>query len=237
MIAGLPWGISWLFIIATAIAAGFFIKACRRPGSLSMIVLLWLFLQSILAFKGFYLKTAVFPPRLLVAVLPPLLCILLVFCLPAGRRKMDSCNTSLLALLHIVRIPVEIGLWCLFLHKLVPQLMTFEGRNFDIIAGLTAPFAWYLSYKLTPAVRKWLVAWNIICLLLLLNIVINAVLSVPGPLQKQAFEQPNLAVLYFPFIWLPSFIVPVVLFSHLVCLRALLFSKEKEAAEHVTSNV
>ncbi|HVF96549.1 MAG TPA: hypothetical protein VM871_04480, partial [Flavisolibacter sp.] len=37
-----------------------------------------------------------------------------------------------------------------------------------------------------------------------------------------AFDQPNIAVLYFPFIWLPSFIVPVVLLSHLVCIRQLL---------------
>jgi len=46
-------------------------------------------------------------------------------------------------------------------------------------------------------------------------------LSAPSPIQKIAFEQPNIAILYFPFCWLPTFIVPIVLFSHLVAVRKL----------------
>jgi len=36
-----------------------------------------------------------------------------------------------------------------------------------------------------------------------------------------AFDQPNIAVLYFPFSWLPTYVVPVVLFCHLAALRKL----------------
>ncbi|TAH22438.1 MAG: hypothetical protein EAZ08_00730 [Cytophagales bacterium] len=43
--------------------------------------------------------------------------------------------------LNIVRIPVEIILFWLFVNKAIPELMTFEGRNLDIIAGITAPTA------------------------------------------------------------------------------------------------
>jgi hypothetical protein len=64
--------------------------------------------------------------------------------------------------------------------------------------------------------------WNFICLGLLLNIVINAILAAPFPFQQFAFDQPNRGVLYFPFIWLPGFIVPAVLLSHLVNIRQLL---------------
>jgi len=63
--------------------------------------------------------------------------------------------------------------------------------------------------------------WNVICLGLLFNIVINAILSAPTIFQAQAFDQPNIGVFYFPFVWLPCFIVPAVLFSHLVCLKKL----------------
>ena len=55
-----------------------------------------------------------------------------------------------------------------------------------------------------------------------INIVVNAILSAPFTFQQFAFDQPNVAVLYFPFVWLPCFIVPVVLFSHLVLIRQLL---------------
>jgi len=68
--------------------------------------------------------------------------------------------------------------------------------------------------------------WNVMALALLLNIVINALLSAPFPFQQFAFDQPNIAILYFPFVWLPSFIVVTVLFSHLVSLRKLIKNKK-----------
>ncbi|HEX8427561.1 hypothetical protein [Hymenobacter sp.] len=46
----------------------------------------------------------------------------------------------------------------------------------------------------------------------------------PTPLQQLAFEQPNVAVMQFPFVWLPIFVVPVVAFTHVVALRRLLTS-------------
>jgi hypothetical protein len=52
----------------------------------------------------------------------------------------------------------------------------------------------------------------------LANIVIIAILSAPTPMQKFGFEQPNVGVVYFPFIWLPTIIVPIVLFAHLASL-------------------
>lgn len=54
---------------------------------------------------------------------------------------------------------------------------------------------------------------------------IGAAPSTPSPLQKFAFDQPSIAILYFPFSWLPTFIVPIVLLGHLVSIRQLL--KEK----------
>ncbi len=108
-------------------------------------------------------------------------------------------------------------------QKAVPELMTFAGRNFDIIAGISAPVIYVVCF--TGSVvknRKLLLAWNLICLGLLLNIVLNAVLSAPFAFQQFAFEQPNIAVLFFPFVWLPSFIVMVVLLSHLAAIRQLL---------------
>jgi hypothetical protein len=100
--------------------------------------------------------------------------------------------------------------------------MTFEGRNFDILSGITAPFIAFYAFRKPQPDKKLLLVWNIICLGLLLNIVINAVLSAPFPFQQFAFDHPNTAVLYFPFTFLTSCVVPVVLFSHLASIRQLL---------------
>ena len=105
---------------------------------------------------------------------------------------------------------------------MVPELMTFEGRNFDILAGITAPFMAYFVFEKKKLGRQTLLIWNFICLGLLANIVINALLSAPFPFQQFAFEQPNIAILNFPFSWLPTFVVPMVLFGHLVSIRQLI---------------
>jgi hypothetical protein len=126
-----------------------------------------------------------------------------------------------LTLLHTVRIPVELVLYWLYVQKDVPQLMTFEGRNFDILSGITAPVVYYLGFVKPRIGRKWLIVWNVACLLLLINIVAHAVLAAPTPLQQIALDQPNVAIAYFPFVLLPSFIVPMVLLAHVASLRQL----------------
>lgn len=138
---------------------------------------------------------------------------------------MDSFPLKYLTLIHVVRVPVELVLYFLFVYKAVPELMTFEGRNFDILAGLTAPFIYYFGFVRQKLNRSFLIIWNLLSLALLMNIVINALLSTPSPIQQFAFDQPNRAILYFPFSLLPTFIVPLVLFSHLVAFRQLIKNK------------
>ena len=121
--------------------------------------------------------------------------------------------------IHLVRIPVELVLYWLFLNQAVPEVMTFAGRNFDIIAGISAPLLIYFAF-IKKVGGKWLIiGWNLVMLGLLVNIVTTAILALPSNFQQIAFEQPNWAVLNFPFSWLPAFVVPVVFFAHLVSLR------------------
>jgi hypothetical protein len=225
----LPAYISWVFIATTLLTLFFLYKASRQSKAVVIIALLWLVVQSIIANSKFYTQTQSLPPRFLLLVVPPLLLILILFVTAKSKAFIDRFDTTWLTGLHIVRIPVEIVLFWLFVQQQIPQLMTFEGRNFDILSGLTAPLVAYFGYykqKLNTAI---LLAWNFLCLALLINIVANAVLAAPFPFQQFAFEQPNVAVLYFPFALLPAFIVPAVLFAHLVCIRQLL-SKTKNKA-------
>jgi hypothetical protein len=122
-------------------------------------------------------------------------------------------------------VPVEIVLLWLYQHGQVPQLMTFEGRNFDILSGLTAPLVAWLTFRGGRMNRSLLILWNLLAFGLLLNIMTNAILSLETPFQQFAFEQPNRGVLYFPFIWLPAIIVPIVFVSHVISLWQLLKQK------------
>ena len=66
-----------------------------------------------------------------------------------------------------------------------------------------------------------LLVWNVCCLLILGVTVSVAIMSMPTPFQQFGFDQPTVAVFYFPFVWLPGIVVPVVYFSHLVAIRKL----------------
>lgn len=185
-------------------------------------ITIWLVFQYLIANSGFYMNNIKStPPPFLFVFVPMLLFIVYLFLSKEGKQFIDSLPLLESTQLHIVRIPVELILYGLSLYKTIPELMTFAGRNFDILAGITALFIAYFGIKKQKLNRSFLLVWNVICLGLLLFIVINALLSAPFTFQQFAFNQPNIAVLQAPYVWLPAFIVPAVLFCHLVSIRQL----------------
>jgi len=221
MIPGLPIYISVLFIIAALLTVYLFYRATHKSDLTFIVLASWLMIQAIISLKGFYTDTNTIPPPIALLIAPPVLLILLLFITKKGRTYIDGLDAGRLTYTHVVRVLVEFGLIVLYNHKLIPALMTVEGRNFDIFSGITAPLVASFGYGKKRLSVKLLLTWNFICLVLVLNVVINGILSVPSAFQQFAFDQPNIAILYFPFSWLPSFIVPIVIFSHLVCIRQL----------------
>jgi len=229
----LPLYISVIFICTVALAvlllyyllkgsANRYIAA--KAGVLMIPIVCWLIVQASLASYGiYYNKLESIPPKIMIyGILPAGLFILIFFVFKKGRKFIDSLPMRTLTFLHIIRIPVEIGLFLLFTYGAVPKLMTFEGLNFDVLSGITAPLVAYFGFTNGQINHKILLTWNLLCLALLINVVVIGVFSAPTPMQQFAFDQPNTALLNFPYCWLPTFIVPVVLFSHLVSLRRLL---------------
>jgi hypothetical protein len=223
-----------LFIGSTALVVFLLLRAFDRVARLAVIIISWVLLQGILASTGFFTVTDTLPPRMVAAIGPPLLAILLISITRSGRVWMERAELRVLTILHIVRIPVELGLHGLYTNGLVPELMTYEGRNFDIFSGLTAPLMAMIAFRSGKVNVPLLLGWNIICLLLLLNIVVHGILSVPSPFQQFAFDQPNVGLLYFPFEWLPSVIVPIVLLAHIAALRQLILYQERSVASPVS---
>ncbi len=165
------------------------------------------------------------PPRIMLfGLFPTLILIIVPFFTPKGKAFIDQINLKILTYFHTIRIPVEIVLVLLYHQGLVSVWMTFEGTNFDLFSGITAPFVAYFVFRTSKKHYKFLLWWNVLCLLLLLNVVITAVFALPSPFQKIAFNQPNVAILFFPFNLLPTLIVPIVLFGHLVAIRRLIKS-------------
>jgi hypothetical protein len=217
-----PLIIAVAFGLTTALAVGLFYAAARQSRRTLLLLLGWVLLQGAIGRSGFYTVANTLPPRMALLLGPPLGVIGLLFATVAGRRYLAGLRLDVLTLLHVVRVPVELVLLGLYLHGAVPRLMTFEGRNWDIVVGLTALVVYYVAFHRKQLGRRGLLLWNVLGLASLLNIVVNAMLSVPTPWQRFAFEQPNVAILHFPFVWLPGCVVPLVLLAHLVAIRRLL---------------
>jgi len=225
----MPTGISVLFGVTVLTTVFLFYRATGHSKRMLALIAGWSLLQSLLAYNGFFLDTGAMPPRFIVAILPPVVVTIFMFSASKGQAWLEQMDSASLTLLHVVRIPVELTLFLLFTHRLMPKLMTFEGQNLDIISGVTAPVVWYFGYVKGRLGRNILIAWNLICLGILAVTVTTGILSVPTPFQQIGFDQPSRAILYFPFVLLPALIVPIVYFSHLVTLRRLLRTRSAPA--------
>ncbi len=211
-----------MFVLTTIATLWLFYIASNENKKVVVAILIWGLIVGVLGVLGFYEKLGEVPPRFVFLLGPVTLFVLLLFITKNGRRFIDSLDIKWLTLLHVVRLPVEVVLHSIFLSGLIPVYMTFEGYNFDIVSGITAPIVYYLIFVKKILGNRFLLFWNFACLALLLNILTIAVLSAQTPFQKLAFDQPNVGVTYFPFVWLPTIIVPIVLLSHLASIRKLL---------------
>jgi len=214
MIENLPIWIDLTFIVTCLLTISLFHFSNGKPKKLTLLIIGWSIMQSILAYIGFYQNTDSIPPRFGLVLIPTT--ILIIYGLLPKQQKWvsETRRTKISTFLHSVRLPVEIVLFGLFINKMIPGIMTFEGRNYDILMGITAPIIGWLFIKQKVS-KKILMGWNIIGLILILFILFNGILSAELPFQQFGFEQPNRALTYFPFVLLPSTIVPIVIWTHI----------------------
>jgi len=135
---------------------------------------------------------------------------------PVGRILAGSLPLAALVFLQAFRFPLELLMHRAYAEGVMPVQMSYAGQNFDIVSGLTAiPVAWLLA---RGAPRAIAVAWNVLGILLLVNILVIAIRSTPivaayGP------DHLNTWVAYPPFVWLPTVMVFTAITGHLVLTR------------------
>jgi hypothetical protein len=219
-----------LVFIACVIASfGFLyysVKFSVRKSNLPTIVLFgllfWIALIGGLTYSDFFSDFNSRPPRLMLFAMMAMTFIIALFVVPRSRAFINRIPIATITHIHIIRIPVEIVLWWLFLAGAVPETITFEGTNYDIVSGITAPFvALFLVGKKNQS-RIGAILWNFAALGLLLNVVFRAVAATPY-FNDGLSSTLNVAMFYYPFIYLPLFVVPAVFFAHLASLYQLIF--------------
>ena len=213
-----------LFLAMVALLFGalsWWLSPSRHPGRAMLAITAWVALLGVLSLEGFFADFKSLPPRILPALLLPLILGLLWLRSDGMRALLARTPPQWPIHLQSFRVVMELILWLLYLQHRVPAIMTFEGRNADILVGLSAIPVAYLCFvrKLwSPRVAFW---WNLGGILILLNVVVHAQLSTPSPLRVFVTDPPVTFIASWPYILLPGFLVPLAWLGHAVSLIQL----------------
>src|SRR5688572_11313947 len=188
------------------------------------VLIVWAIIVSAVSIIGIMANFEIFPFNIGPLLIIPFIAIILFTFSRTLREVLPHIHPAHIIRLQVFRVFVEILLWFLFIDDLLPVQMTFEGRNFDVLSGLTAPLVALLAFK-NKISKPVLITWNLICLGLLINIVTVAVMSMPTPFRYFMNEPANTIVAQFPISWLPTFLVPLAYLLSFISIRQLTLKK------------
>jgi hypothetical protein len=177
----------------------------------------WVVYAGAIGYFGPYAR----PPGIIFFVIPLVAWIVLLTRTRIGPVIYEAVPLAVLTGLQGYRIFVEFYLNELWKIGLLPKMMTFHGTNFDIVIGVSAPAVAFLIAKGSIS-WKAVLAWNVLGLVTLSNVVARGVLTAPGPLQVLSDDFPNLAVGLFPYTFIPGLMVMLAATLHIASIRRLL---------------
>lgn len=214
-----------VFLATVGLVAAAFLAGVRRaeprwlaPAAAGCAA--WLTFTAALAASGWLGEFDARPPHFFALMVPTALGALALAFSRFGAQLAEKLSWAGLLGFQVFRVPVEWVLAALAESGVAPPQMSWHGANFDVLTGLSAPlFAWL-------AARGWLgprgtLAWNLMGLGLLANVVAIAILSTPTPLRVFSNEPANVFVARWPWVWLPAFLVVAALLGHLLAFRKL----------------
>lgn len=136
-----------------------------------------------------------------------------------GTRLVEDLPFAVLIGAQAFRLPLELLMHQAAETGVMPVVMSYSGRNFDIVTGISAIAVAFLAAR-GQAPRSLLIRWNLLGSILLGTIVTIAVLA--SPLFRYFGDaQLNTWVTDPPYVWLPGILVQAALLGHLLIWRKL----------------
>jgi hypothetical protein len=203
----LPTAVAVLFVWGIATAwhrTGQATSAWRAALAASGLTLIWVSTTWSLADRGVFRNWDATPPPFALLVSAILALAFAIAFGPAGVR-LAHLPLWMLVAVQAFRLPLEIAMHALVSRGIMPEQMSYSGRNFDVLTGAGAAVVAALVAA-GMAGRKTVMVWNVAGLVLLVNIVVVAILSTPR-LAMFGPDRLNVFVFYPPFVWLPAVLV------------------------------
>ncbi len=175
----------------------------------------WLAYITTASLAGFF-QSGALPPRIPLGLVAPAFAFTIWFF--ASRRFhniITAIPASWLVYAQVFRVMVELLLFSLYKQGILPVSTTFEGYNYEIIIGLSAPIMGYLAVT-KQILPKWtLVLWNIAGLCTLATIVF---IFISHAYRPSMWTDGTLSINdfgAFPYTLLPGFLMPLAVFMHI----------------------
>ncbi|KQS33204.1 hypothetical protein [Dyadobacter sp. Leaf189] len=225
--------ISLIFGLIAFLTVFTFFQAAGSGTRFGILLLTWIALQICISASGFYHITGTAFPTLLIMVVPPVILMAWLFLARSGKSLLDRMDLHLLTVIHVVRAPTEVVMYWLFICRVVPAEITLQGGNLDMVAGLTAPAIYYFGVLKEKIRWQLMVCWNLLGLGLAISVALKFVFSAAFIPENPTFEQPNIALFQFPFVFLPAVVIPLVICSHLAAIRLLVKSNSVQSKNKI----
>ncbi|MGB0402467.1 MAG: hypothetical protein ACPGEG_00130 [Salibacteraceae bacterium] len=178
----------------------------------------WFLYLSGLSNNGF-LNNFELPPRLPILVIIPVVFILFWYASrPYLLKTIKTVPYHYFVYIQSFRVIVELLIWGCFLMGVLPEVVTFEGLNFDIYVGFSALIVGFLAQQ-NKISKKGLLIWNWAGIAVLLFTVFQFVdYYFIGDFEPDKFSGQFVKL---PYLFLPAVLMPLALFYHMVSIRQL----------------
>lgn len=187
----------------------------------------WLGLAITLGVSGFFVTDpGARAPRVGFALIPLVVGGSLFAVSPTFRRTIVRTPSAWLVGVQVYRLEGSVFLIG-HAQGLFPGVFALPAGWGDVLIGLTAPIVAWLLWKRHPWSRRLAVLWNFAGIADLVFAVTLGVLSAPGPFHRLALGMPNAAISSFPFVLIPTVLVPLSILLHVFSLRSLKTTGER----------
>jgi len=202
-------GFILLPLVVLATFSFLLVTRSRTPIWIVAVMAGWTIFTGAMAFSGILAKFTSFPPWIPLLVLAQLAFVFWLGWASSWSKSLAEIPQYILVGLQCFRIPVELLLATLATRRLLAIEMTYYGRNFDVLEGITAvALAIWLKRCGENSLRH--------------VVLVHGLLSVPYPSQLLHLSVPTFIIAHFPVVWLLTVLVPMAYLLHLVSIKRCL---------------
>ncbi len=182
-------------------------------------ILSWLTLQFFIWSTGFYYDLSL-PPRIpLFMVFPVFLFTFLFLNRNRNHKVLTAIPIALPIAIQSFRAVIEVLFYFTFLNHILPIQVTFEGSNYDVLIGLSAIVMAVYANRPNSS-RKILLIWNVLGILVVL---FAAFIFITSFYMPSIWGNTGIPLEFnqFPYLLLPTFLMPFAVFLHALSIIQL----------------